>query len=53
MSPHEYNRITWYGDEEVSNVWTAYTGTWSEDEDPNDPNALWNQGVMWSSLIKW
>jgi hypothetical protein len=42
----EYIGIAWYGDEEVSQVWTAFNGT-SQYEAPN------NEGVIWSSFIDW
>lgn len=46
IRPKEYIGIAWYGAENVSEVWTAYTGTWEDDPQPND-------AVMWSSLIDW
>jgi hypothetical protein len=42
----EYIGIAWYGDEEVSHVWTAFNGT-SQYEAPN------NKGLIWSSFIDW
>jgi hypothetical protein len=37
--------IAWYGDEEVSQVWTAFNGTSQYEQD--------NKGLIWSSLIEW
>ena len=39
--PREYNGIAWYGDR----IWTAYTGSWADDED--------NKTVIWTSRIDW
>lgn len=46
VNPREYIGIAWYGSGEVSEVWTAYTGTFSRDLQRND-------AVIWSSLLDW
>ena len=38
----------------MSHVWAAYTGTWEDYFDPQDPNTPEDhKGVIWSSLIDW
>lgn len=40
----DYIGICWYGD----TVWTAYSGTWTGDYGPPNPN---NESMLWSSQI--
>jgi hypothetical protein len=40
-----YIGIAWYGDEEVSQIWTAFNGTSQYEQG--------NKGLIWSSLIEW